>query len=353
MAHIVYNVASWLLLFCYFGIGLTQVTGINKDYEDYGLSFDWPGDIYAIGDLHGDFENAVKVLQLAKVINQSLHWIPDEPRKLLISVGDVTDRGPDGYVLLKLFQNLTTAALSAGGRVINLLGNHECLNVCKEFAYTSPDEIRRHYNKSKGIMIKSWSANGDIGALIRKNFHVAVRVNGTIFVHAGIVGNFATMTLEELDRKMEQQLWHRPGCLPQSMEANLLSEDGPVWTRSLTQRDSKTSCSMLASSLRHLKSDRMVVGHDVTQSGRIELRCNNKLIRIDTGISRYVQNSPSILKVSRGKFSEIHLSNHRTEGVESCLFKLNSRIYTHDQNFHREIVPEPAVLMTEALHSEL
>src|SRR5690242_17996835 len=47
--------------------------------------------IVAIGDLHGDYENYVKVLEAARIIDARGQWIAGETH--LVQVGDIPDRG--------------------------------------------------------------------------------------------------------------------------------------------------------------------------------------------------------------------------------------------------------------------
>jgi len=264
----------------------------------------------------------VSLLKSADIIDHNLHWKKALRRKLLISLGDITDRGPDSRLILDLFRRLSSEASDSGDRVINLLGNHECLNTCSEFAYTDSEEVKKHYNGSRSFMEAAWKKSGSAGSFLRSHFHVAVKINSTVFVHAGLVGSYSQLSLQELDTYMFDQL-NSPACR-QQRSLNMLGEDGPVWTRKLTQEPPVVACSLLAKSLHRLGGERMVVGHDVTPSGRIETRCANQLIRVDTGISRFVQNSVSILKISNGHYSELHMNPKSKNIEEVMLFEHNT-----------------------------
>ena len=79
-------------------------------------------EVYSIGDLHGDYENCVKCLKLAKLINDELNWIGKD--KVLIQLGDVLDDGKDGIKIIDLFEKLRIQAEKVNGRVQMILGNH-------------------------------------------------------------------------------------------------------------------------------------------------------------------------------------------------------------------------------------
>ena len=48
--------------------------------------------IVAIGDIHGDYDNFLKLLKEANVVNRRGNWIAGETH--LVQLGDVPDRGP-------------------------------------------------------------------------------------------------------------------------------------------------------------------------------------------------------------------------------------------------------------------
>eukprot|EP01068_Selenidium_serpulae_P015391 Selendium_serpulae@DN6208_c0_g1_i4.p1 len=55
----------------------------------------------------------------------------------------------------------------------------------------------------------------------------------------------------------------------------------------------------------------MVVGHTPTLSKSIETRCENRLVMIDTGLSRFLFDRPTLLEIHNGTFTQHY---HTTEG---------------------------------------
>ena len=145
---------------------INQQNIMNNKYDIIGM---YPAQkkLVAIGDLHGDLIATLKVLKLAEVIPQNttinnianVQWTGGDT--WVIQLGDQIDRcRPDDWVqnclkdltdvyedegnnmlIFKLFLRLDDEAKKYGGRVLGLLGNHELMNVDKDFRYVSPKEF--------------------------------------------------------------------------------------------------------------------------------------------------------------------------------------------------------------------
>ena len=93
----------------------------------------------AIGDVHGDYDNYLAVLQLAGIVDGRGRWIAGDTH--LVQAGDIADRGPDTRRIIGHMQRLAREARRQGGRVHNLLGNHEAMNVRGDLRYVSEGEF--------------------------------------------------------------------------------------------------------------------------------------------------------------------------------------------------------------------
>ena len=104
------------------------------------------GRIVAIGDLHGDIQQARRALRIAGVLGKddNDHVDPPVGRRdtILVQVGDVLDRGDDEIGILILLQKLGKEARKVGGDVFVLNGNHEILNISEIFG-TCPERVSR------------------------------------------------------------------------------------------------------------------------------------------------------------------------------------------------------------------
>jgi hypothetical protein len=82
-----------------------------------------PGCLLAFADIHGDLQQALRVLQLVGAIDQDGKWAAGSCT--LVQTGDLVDRGPQSLTVLRLFERLKEEAVQAGGQLITLMGNHE------------------------------------------------------------------------------------------------------------------------------------------------------------------------------------------------------------------------------------
>lgn len=85
--------------------------------------------LYGIGDIHGDYDQLLKLLQSYSLTNQAGKWIGGNAR--LVCTGDLTDRGPNGYKVVAYMRELQRQAAEEGGLVECLLGNHDALIIAR------------------------------------------------------------------------------------------------------------------------------------------------------------------------------------------------------------------------------
>ena len=69
----------------------------------------------AIGDVHGNYEGLVEILEAAELIGEDGSW--SGSTTTLVQLGDFLDRGPRTREIMDLFRRLQGEALDAGGRV--------------------------------------------------------------------------------------------------------------------------------------------------------------------------------------------------------------------------------------------
>jgi len=142
-----------------------------KEYEYIPDTLERTSTTIAIGDIHGDLDLAVKVLELAKCIervdkckncvilknknNEDEHYVWTGEDTLVVQVGDQIDRcrpvddnlcimngstkddEASDIKILKFFTEINKLAMKKGGRIISLLGNHEIMNVSGKMQYVS------------------------------------------------------------------------------------------------------------------------------------------------------------------------------------------------------------------------
>ena len=94
--------------------------------------------IVAVGDVHGAYDALVATLQNAGVIDEDLKWSGGKTH--LVSTGDLLDRGAHSRRVMDLMMRLEREAELAGGRVHQLLGNHEVMNLIGDLRYVADAE---------------------------------------------------------------------------------------------------------------------------------------------------------------------------------------------------------------------
>jgi len=269
-------------------------------------------EIFSVADLHGDFNAAVRILTHAGLIGETLDWIGGD--SILVQTGDIVDRGDDGRKIYDLFLKLTAQAREAGGKVLQLLGNHETMNLLGDYRYVSRRDMQAfggHENRTMSFQSGAYAYLSDLPT--------AVIVNDTLFAHAGVDPDVAELGLDVINDvitsalKKSKQSWN-------GLEMTLLKGNiSPHWTREFEPRSTRRPgyhelhmCEKVEETLGLLGAKRMVIGHNVQRDLTPRSRCNGMLFSMDCGIAEFYGGGFGYLKLSDSKAEIIHL---KTEDV--------------------------------------
>jgi hypothetical protein len=203
--------------------------------------------VVAIGDVHGDFDDFVSILQRAGLIDAQHHWTGDQTT--LVQVGDLLDRGPKPREVMDLVISLEKEAPKAGGRVVPLLGNHEMMNIMGDLRYVTAENYAAYADSNSAERQKSayqeyvkwrnshaqllaelpqpmelteaeWMArhplgfveqrealgpNGSYGKWLREHSAVA-KIGDEIFLHGGIHPNLAHLKLDTINSHIRDEI---------------------------------------------------------------------------------------------------------------------------------------------------
>ncbi|CAB4424112.1 unnamed protein product [Rhizophagus irregularis] len=269
-----------------------------------------PRRIVAIGDLHGDFKQTIKVLHLANIIDDNKNW--SGSNGILVQTGDIVDRGPDCLMIYEFFEKLRKEAEKVGGKVINLFGNHELMNLQLDWRYVTPEDINTF--GSKKDRIAAFSSKGYIGKSFRSSFQVvAIVEQDTLFVHGGVNLQWANKGIEKINQlgaglveKCTDALADgKQKVIAASDEISIVHPDGPLWNRKFAYNDDKATEKEVDEVLEVLKIKRMVVGH--TPLGKkIKSRFHGKVYVIDVGLSEHYGSNLAALEIIGDKVREIY-----------------------------------------------
>ena len=324
----------------------------------------WSGveKIVAVGDLHGDYENFVKILLGTGLVNEKLQWAGRDTH--FVQTGDIMDRGPGAKMIFDVLRRLEKEAERAGGKVHVLLGNHEELNITgiafdypdyitvEQFVSFLPRDYRRqkereflkriggtftHWNEetpdagTRDKLHEFWlglmrtddarhvyidSFNDTYGKwLLEKN--AVIRINDTVFVHGGISEKYSTWKLESINSLLRNELSFFKGRrkvflrYAKPFEAKIVYDaDGPLWFRDLAVKDESSIKGEFERVLENLGAGHMVIAHTFYRGNgvtpvvapRFMSRFNGKLWIIDTGISSYYGGINSALLIEKENF---------------------------------------------------
>lgn len=249
--------------------------------------------IVAVGDVHGDYEQFVRVLRAAEVIDEKHDWAAGKTH--LVQTGDVLDRGPDSRKAMDLLMKLEAQAAKAGGAVHALIGNHEAMMLLGDWRYMHPGEAAAFGGEA--AYRKALSPDGTYGKWLR-SLNTVVRINDILFVHAGLTSSCAKMSLREINEAVRREL------AKGDEDGLAMRYDGPLWDRSLALGDDEEAAQELESVLKKHQAARMVVGHTVSRDG-VEVRAGGRLIRIDVGMCQYYGGPAACLVIEKGVLYEV------------------------------------------------
>ena len=158
-----------------------------------------PSRVVAVGDLHGDCAAALRVLRLARLVpeaGQPPSWCGGDA--VLVTIGDVLDRGDEEPELLALLRSLKEQAAAVGGAVVTLLGNHEVLNAAGITAFAS-ERGAAAFGESRTAAFRPGGELGQIIASIEQVKSVLSSLVGAIahLVEGAKAGDFGVRASKE------------------------------------------------------------------------------------------------------------------------------------------------------------
>jgi hypothetical protein len=196
--------------------------------------------IVALGDVHGRYDQLTSILIGTGLTDEQLRWTGGDDH--LVLCGDLVDRGEQDRTVLDLVRRLEKEARHAGGQVHVILGNHEVMNMTRDFRYVrpggfaafagdeDPDERKEAWQRAEKTFTaetagkkearaafdakyppgyfarrRAFSRDGEYGSWLLEQPSV-IKVNGTIFVHGGLTPEVAALGIEQINERVRESL---------------------------------------------------------------------------------------------------------------------------------------------------
>jgi hypothetical protein len=249
--------------------------------------------VVAIGDVHGDYEQFVALLESARLIDERGNWAGGEAH--LVQMGDILNRGPDSRKVMDLLMRLEPQAIRAGGRVHCLIGNHETMVMYGDFRNVSPGEYAAFRNEDKRLtpghprgyyaLRAAFRPDGHYGRWIAAH-NTVIRIDDTVFVHAGLSPAYAKLPIRTINDRVRSELKD----FSKLRGGMVLDPGGPLWYRGLAEGAETVVGPEIDAAHINLKAVRIVLGHTTTQ-GAVLPRLDAKIILTDVGLSRVYDSS--------------------------------------------------------------
>lgn len=298
--------------------------------------------IVAIGDIHGDYDLAIRSFRLAQLIDENHQWIANPRNTIVVQVGDQIDScrsilgaydcrsikyshdKPEDLKIISFFDQMHQRAAVYGGAVYSLLGNHEMMNVQGNFQYVSYSNLHQfEYNDGRTVYRgkdgreKAFQRGGPLATHLACSRKMVLVIGSNLFVHAGILP-VLTEKLKYLDLDHHDRISYlntivRKWLLNkiskndnQIMDLILTNcDESPFWSRILgkipPQMDMESAeCeAIVKNALQVLQLGQIVIGHTpqrFVENGRAGIngtcydsKGNNRLYRVDGGFAKAFQ----------------------------------------------------------------
>jgi hypothetical protein len=288
------------LLFCALA---ASAAGSPRDWAVHPAIVQRPAaeTIYALGDIHGDYERLVTLLTAAHIVGKDTHWAAR--KATLVVTGDMIDKGPRPVDVIRLLAALRTEAPAAGGEVVLLSGNHEAEFLAGTDAKKAADFIA-DLKKSGFSPSQVAACKTDIGDFLC-TLPYAARIGDWFFSHGG---NTAGRTIPQLAKAIESGAY--PLTDPNSILEARLGEGKEQWIEAPNQR-----------ALLQMYADALGVKHMVQGHQHNEVRFADGVTRhagqmfcrwgllclIDVGMSREIGDSHgAILRITNARVTAIY-----------------------------------------------
>lgn len=245
--------------------------------------------IFAIGDVHGQYDSLRTLLLNNKIIDKQNNWTYGNGH--LVFIGDLFDRGDKVTELLWFVYKLWHQSSNSGGKVHVILGNHEILILNKDYRYVN--EKYTLLTRGLDLDFSYLYSNSTVLGNFLRSFKVAVTINDILFVHAGLSSFMVerNISIRELNQFFNQIFNQTKNeFIPErafSVYSDAVSDKGPFWYRGFVAESNvipRAKQEEVDKILNFYNAKAMVIGH--TEVLTIETLYSGKVIPINVPFHR-------------------------------------------------------------------
>ena len=283
--------------------------------------------IIIIGDVHGDIERLIKMLQKITIFSESLEWIAEPKDTIVIQLGDQIDslsrrldNDPDkdnwekyaDIEVLELMDKLDLIAQNASngkGRVLSLLGNHEIMNTQHIFNYVSPKSMAITGGENERAKLFT---PGNKYATILSRRNIISKIGPFLFCHGGILPQHLECVYNNIDTINKCMQKYLRGNEPLTMEEMYVinevifhGEFGILWLRKyvdLVNHQPAILEELINDICKRTNTMVLFVGHNTMDN--IKQVANGKLYFTDAGFTRAYSINDNYVEVIEIKKTE-------------------------------------------------
>lgn len=303
-----------------------------------GIPWEFSSDdrkVFAIGDVHGDFDALVTILIGLKLINERGEWIGG--KTFLTIAGDSSEKGTETRACLEFIMRLEKLAKAAGSEVQFIFGNHEYGLSRGRTKHVSDTDVENFAVADRSAVSQLFRADGRYGHWLAPKNSI-IKVDRIGFVHAGLRGWAQKFTGGEINATLRAWVRHVAGTGPEppaktqwvtgqaNLDLGFARKDGPLRTRAFAlnldvfpaevQRSAQLTDAELDGILSALGVDYLVVGHNAVNEIILDHpRFGKRVVMIDTGISKVMGGQLSALEIVDGE-PKPHYFERKTAPVE-------------------------------------
>jgi hypothetical protein len=239
--------------------------------------------IFAVSDIHGEYEAFVDLLLNAGIVDEDLHWRWGTGH--LVVDGDVFDRGDLVSECLWLIYHLQRESFEVGGRVHFVLGNHEIMAMQGDLRYVNRKYLGGIVRRTKIMYQDLYGPHMEMGRWLRAQ-PSAIRLNGILFVHGGIGPHIVErdLGLEDVNAQAREYIDLRSYQIAfDDTPIFWYGSGGPFWYRgyhyALEGRYTHATQEEVAAVLAYYGAQAVVVGH--TEIDQVESLYEGRVFAID------------------------------------------------------------------------